>query len=241
MASLSSLMRSAGRGSTPERGLAAVAALREELELLERHHVATAVTSGWSWSKVAAALGVSKQAAHKKHARTVRALAVDEEPPEAVPGNDRVTVAAEARLAVRCGRDEARSAGMSVVGTEHLLLGVLRADPESRAARALAQEGVTIESARAGLAPTLTEEDQAVSVSSQSTAEAARATGVSPLARECLEGALREAVRRGDRHLGLDHLLLALVSRDDGGAARTLTTLGTSSAAVRQRLLEGAG
>jgi hypothetical protein len=228
-------MRSAGRASKPEKGLPAVAALRQELETLERHHVGTAIAQGWSWSRVAEALGVSKQAAHKKHARMTRGL-TSTDPREAVPGNDRVMVTAEARSAVRLGRDEARAAGTAVVGTEHLLLGVLLADPGSAAARALGEEGVTLDAARAGLAPTLTEEDQAVSVTSESTADAARATGVSPLARACLEGSLREAVQRGDRHLGLDHLLLALVSRDDGGAARTLARLGTSTAAVRRRL-----
>jgi ATP-dependent Clp protease ATP-binding subunit ClpA len=184
---------------------------------------------------VAEALGVSKQAAHKKHARMARALTTTD-PREAVPGNDRVVVTAEARKAVRCGRDEARAVGVNAVGTEHLLLGVLRAGPNSRAARALTAEGVTLDAARGALAPTLTEEDQAVSITSEDTAEAARATGVSPLARACLEGSLREAVRRNDRHLGLDHLLLALVSREDGGAARTLERLGTSTAAVRGRL-----
>jgi ATP-dependent Clp protease ATP-binding subunit ClpA len=239
MPSLSSLMRSAGRASKPDKGLPAVAALRHELEALERHHVATAVAQGWSWSRVAEALGVSKQAAHKKHARMARALTTTD-PREAVPGDERVVVTAEARKAVRCARDEARAAGVTVVGTEHLLLGVLRAGPNSQAARALADEGVMLDGARAALAPTLTEEDEAVSVSSSDTAEAARATGVSPLARTCLEGSLREAVRRNDRHLGLDHLLLALVSRDDGGAARTLERLGTSAAAVR-RALEARG
>jgi ATP-dependent Clp protease ATP-binding subunit ClpA len=228
-------MRGAGRASKPEKGLAAVAALRQELEALERHHVATAVAQGWSWSKVAEALGVSKQAAHKRHARMARAL-TSSDPREAVVGNDRVVVTAEARRAVRCGRDEARSVGVTVVGTEHLLLGVLRAGPNSAAARALAEEGVTLDAARAALSPTLTEEDEAVSVMSSDTAEAARATGVSPLARACLEGSLREAIRRNSRHLGLDHLLLALVSRDDGGAARTLASLGTSTEAVRRRL-----
>jgi ATP-dependent Clp protease ATP-binding subunit ClpA len=235
MASLSSLIRSAGRSNRPEKGLPAIAALRAEVEALERHHVATAVADGWTWSRVAEALGVSKQAAHKKHARMARALNTTD-PREAVPGNDSVKVTPEARRAVRCGRDEARAAGLSTVGTEHLLLGVLRADEKSVAARALAAEGVTVDGARAALAPTLTEEDQAVSVTSSGTAEAARATGVSPLARACLEASLREAVRRNDRHLGLEHLLLALVARDDGGAARTLTRLGTSTAAVRRRL-----
>lgn len=212
-----------------------MAALRNEVEALERHHVATAVAEGWSWSRVAEALGVSKQAAHKKHARMARALTTTD-PREAVPGNERVVVTAQARKAVRCGRDEARAVGQTTVGTEHLLLGVMRAGPHSRAARALREEGVTIDGARAALAPTLTEEDDAVSITSEGTAQAARATGVSPLARACLEASLREAVRRNDRHLGLDHLLLALVSREDGGAARTLTRLGTSSAAVRRRL-----
>jgi hypothetical protein len=60
--------------------------------------------------------------------------------------------------------------------------------------------------------------------------------GVSPLARECLEQSLREAIRRGDTHLGVEHLVLALVSRTDGGAARTLEQCGTSAETVRHLL-----
>jgi hypothetical protein len=51
----------------PEVGLAAVAALRELLESLEALQVANARERGWSWQQVAAVLGVSKQAVHKKH------------------------------------------------------------------------------------------------------------------------------------------------------------------------------
>jgi hypothetical protein len=51
----------------PAVGLAAVAALRELLESLESLQVANARERGWSWQQVAAALGVSKQAVHKKH------------------------------------------------------------------------------------------------------------------------------------------------------------------------------
>jgi hypothetical protein len=51
----------------PAVGLAAVAALRELLESLEDLQVANARDQGWSWQQVAAALGVSKQAVHKKH------------------------------------------------------------------------------------------------------------------------------------------------------------------------------
>ena len=51
----------------PAIGLAAVAALRSLVEELEALHVDNARAAGWSWQQVAAGLGVSRQAAHKKH------------------------------------------------------------------------------------------------------------------------------------------------------------------------------
>lgn len=56
----------------PEAALAAVVALRRLADGLERNAVRRAIASGWSWSQVADALGVSRQAAHKKHAGAVR-------------------------------------------------------------------------------------------------------------------------------------------------------------------------
>jgi len=44
-----------------------VAALRRLLEHLERAQVASARSAGWSWQEIAAELGVSRQAVHKKH------------------------------------------------------------------------------------------------------------------------------------------------------------------------------
>ncbi len=58
-------------GSTsqdPAVGLRAVVALRRLVEQLEDLQVENARRQGWSWSEVATALGVSKQAVHKKHA-----------------------------------------------------------------------------------------------------------------------------------------------------------------------------
>ena len=52
----------------PEEALAAVVALRHMADQLERKAVKAAIAQGWSWSQVAGALGVSKQAAHKRHA-----------------------------------------------------------------------------------------------------------------------------------------------------------------------------
>lgn len=53
----------------PAVGLRAVRALRDLAERLESLQVANARELGWSWQEIAAALGVSRQAVHKKHAR----------------------------------------------------------------------------------------------------------------------------------------------------------------------------
>ena len=51
----------------PEVGLKAVAALSRLLERLETLQVSNARVQGWSWQEIADALGVSRQAVHKKH------------------------------------------------------------------------------------------------------------------------------------------------------------------------------
>jgi hypothetical protein len=53
----------------PATGLAAVAALRGLLESLEQLQVERAREQGWQWARIAGALGVSKQAVHKKYGR----------------------------------------------------------------------------------------------------------------------------------------------------------------------------
>lgn len=58
----------------PAEGLAAVLALRTLADRLEAGQVERAVLEGWSWAEIAAALGVSRQAVHKKHAKRLKAL-----------------------------------------------------------------------------------------------------------------------------------------------------------------------
>ena len=57
------------RTSTPDVGLAGVAALRRLADELEPLHVQKARNAGWSWERIAVHLGLSKQALHKKYAR----------------------------------------------------------------------------------------------------------------------------------------------------------------------------
>lgn len=57
----------------PADALAAVVALRRLADQLEDAAVARALQDGWTWSLVAEALGVTRQAVHKKHAKRLKA------------------------------------------------------------------------------------------------------------------------------------------------------------------------
>lgn len=62
-------------GSTAD-GLAAVVALRELADRLEDAEVERALREGWTWTQIADALGITRQAVHKKHLRRVAAAGV---------------------------------------------------------------------------------------------------------------------------------------------------------------------
>jgi hypothetical protein len=54
----------------PAVGLRSVVALRRLADQLETRHVSRARALGWSWEQIGDALGVSRQAVHKKHGRS---------------------------------------------------------------------------------------------------------------------------------------------------------------------------
>ena len=60
----------AAAAEDPATGLRAIRALRELADRLEALQVANARDRGWSWQQIAESLGVSRQAVHKKHARS---------------------------------------------------------------------------------------------------------------------------------------------------------------------------
>jgi ATP-dependent Clp protease ATP-binding subunit ClpA len=228
-ATIKQLAHDAVTSADPESALRAVSALRHELDGLEPELVARALRAGASWSQVARALGVSKQAAHRKH----RHLAERMLPPSG--GEPKILVTSEARRSVQLAREEAQGLGRSTVGTEHLLLGILRCR-QSHASVALASLGVTRDRAKACLHETIGETPATTPATEQNGHADDPTDGISDQARRILEGSLREALKRGDGYIGVEHLLLALLADSRNGAMQTLESLHTTPAQIRRQL-----
>ncbi len=225
---LRELVEHAFRASNPEAGLRALAALRTELEDVERATAARALAAGSSYGAVARALGISRQAAHRRY----RDLAGEDPPPEPSP-RGRMLVTSEARTAVRHAREEAAALGADRVGSEHLLLGILHCS-RAPVSRVLHELGVELEAARAHVLPTAEVHASGAGRVPQGP------KGISDYAKVVLEQSLREATARGDGYVGVEHLLLAALRDADGGAMRTLEALGVAQGDVVRRLDERA-
>jgi ATP-dependent Clp protease ATP-binding subunit ClpA len=226
-APIEQLAHDAAHTSDAETALRAISALRHELDQIEPELVARALQAGATWSDIARALGVSKQAAHRKHRELARALQLS------LPGGGpKLLVTAEARRSIQLARDEARQLGQPAVGTEHILLGILRCRG-SRTVQALNALGVTHEAARLFVQPTM----PGIAPEPRGGAgENGERQGVTSHARRILEGSLREAVKRHEGYIGVEHILLALLTDSRNGAVQTLEAMKTTPKAVRRAL-----
>jgi hypothetical protein len=219
------------RAGEPAVALRALSALREELVGFERLQVARALDGGETFAGIAKALGISRQAAHRRYRDLVGVSMPD---PRATPGprQGRIIVTSEARMAVNLAREEAASLGAGVVGSEHLLLGIIRSR-DRRSSAALRSAGVTLEAARECAQPTFVD-GSPPQTPPPPVDRGPR--GISAYARAVFEQSLREAVARGDGYIGVDHLLLATLADPHGGACRTLQALGADLDQVRAQL-----
>ena len=222
-ATIEQLARETAHITDPETALRALTALRRELDATEPEIVQRALHAGASWSQIARALGVTKQAAHRKYRH------VFDQTWGETPGVPRLTISTEARRSVQFAREEAKRLGQPAVGTEHILLGILRCQ-DSLAAKALNAEGVTLEAARSCLQSTMP------GIPLSELEQPAEEYAVSAHARRIIEGARREATRRGESRIGPEHLLLALLSDSRTGAVQTLEQLRASPARVERQL-----
>jgi ATP-dependent Clp protease ATP-binding subunit ClpC len=131
-----------------------------------------------------------------------------------------------ARRAVVHAQDEARALQHGYIGTEHLLLGLLR--DESGATRSLESLGVSLEALRARVVRVIGRGDE----------PAVGQIPFTPRGRRVLELSLSEAVARSDSDIGPEHILLALVRVDDGEAARILLDRGVDAQRIRDAVEE---
>lgn len=224
----------------PEEGLRAIAALRDRLQDLEARQVQAALKAGRSWREIAAALGISRQAAHRRHS----ARPLPPKPPVAagseapVASAPKMVIVGPAREAVRLGRQEAATLNSPIVGTEHLLVGLLR-QRKGLATAALTGLGVTLEKARHCVEATrdlASGHPETEDLAPPGWAAEAQRP-FSQRARQALEQALREAVRLGDDRLDVEHLLLALLRDPDSRAVACLERLSVVPEMVEAELL----
>jgi ATP-dependent Clp protease ATP-binding subunit ClpC len=135
-----------------------------------------------------------------------------------------------ARQVIVLAQDEARHLRHNYIGTEHLLLGLLR-EEEGLAARVLAELGVEIEAVRAHVRAIVGEGEDVQTGQIPFT----------PRAKRALELALREALGLRHSYIGTEHVLLGLVREDGGVAAQILRELGIDGDATRAAVIGALG
>lgn len=139
-----------------------------------------------------------------------------------------------ARQVVVLAQEESRMLAHAYIGTEHVLLGLLR-EEEGQAARALATLGVSLDPVRA----------QVLQLVGRGEGEVAGQIPFTPRATRVLELSLRESLNLGHDYVGTEHILLGLVRENEGVASRILLTEFEADAErIRNeviRLLSGSG
>ena len=135
-----------------------------------------------------------------------------------------------ARQVVVLAQDEARALQHNYIGTEHILLGLLR-EQEGGAGRVLDDLDITIEEVRAQVARIVGQGDEVTTGQIPFT----------PRAKKVLELALREALALGHEHIGTEHLLLGLAREGEGVAARILDDFGAPPRTIAEAVVKELG
>jgi ATP-dependent Clp protease ATP-binding subunit ClpC len=133
-----------------------------------------------------------------------------------------------ARQVVALAQEEARTLRHDYIGTEHILLGLLR-EEEGLAARILESLDITVEGVRL----------QVVRIAGRGAEDEMTSEQIpfTPRAKKALELALREALSLGHHFIGTEHILLGLVREKDGVAARMLLDFDADSETIRDEVI----
>ena len=133
-----------------------------------------------------------------------------------------------ARRVVVLAQEEARMLNHDYVGTEHILVALIR-EGGGVAAQALESLGITEEAARQQVEEI---------VGPGQTGPQRGHLPFTPRAKKVLQLALREAIALGHGYIGTEHILLGLVRESEGVAIRVLNGLGVDPNRVRQQVIQ---
>lgn len=132
-----------------------------------------------------------------------------------------------AQRVIVLAQDEARRLNYDYVGTEHLLLGLIR-EGEGIAAKALQSLGISLEQVRAEVEKMI----------GKGTANPRGEIGFTPRAKKVMvELAIEEARLLGHNYVGTEHILLGLIREGEGVAAQVLQNLGADLERVRNQVI----
>ena len=130
-----------------------------------------------------------------------------------------------ARRVIVLAQDEARNLKHNYLGTEHILLGLIR-EGEGVAAKALEALDITLDEVRA----------QVIEIIGEGQEPPSGHIPFTPRAKKVIEYAMREGLQLGHSYIGTEHLLLGLTREPDGVAAQVLTKLGADMPRVRSQV-----
>ena len=132
-----------------------------------------------------------------------------------------------ARKVLSLAQEEAQRFQHNYIGTEHLLLGLVR-EGEGVAAKVLSNLGVELNKVRSAVEFMIGRGDRIV----------LGEIGLTPRAKKVIELAMDEAHRLNHRYIGTEHLLLGLVREGEGVAAHALHSLGVDLEKVRMQTIQ---
>jgi ATPases with chaperone activity, ATP-binding subunit len=135
-----------------------------------------------------------------------------------------------ARNVLHLAQEEAQRLRHNYIGTEHLLLGLVR-EREGLAGKVLISLGLDLEKVREAVDSIIGRGDRAVFGE----------IGLTPRSKKVIEFAVEEARRLNHQYIGTEHILLGLIREGEGVAARVLESFGLSLSEVRVKIIQMLG
>ena len=133
----------------------------------------------------------------------------------------------KARRVVVYAQEEARMLNQNYIGTEHLLLGLIR-EQDGIAAKALESLNIDLDDVHT----------QVEELIGRGTYVPNGHIPFTPRAKKVLELSLREALQLGHNYIGTEHILLGLIREGEGVAAQVLLNLGADLEKVRSAVIQ---